>query len=124
MKTSDITKLDKLWSEAVKLIGGNKCLRCGRITTLNSHHFYSKSNQSTRWDIDNGVCLCVAHHVFGTDSAHKAPADFVDFMIEERGQEWLDALRIRKNTIRKQFYEEVKHELEDIILDYSMTKGL
>ncbi len=118
MKKSEIKKLDILWSEAVKIAAGNKCLVCGKTKYLNSHHFYSRSNQSVRWAIENGCSLCSGHHTLCNNSAHKAPADFVEFMIEERGEKWLADLRVKKNTIRKQFYEEVRQELEDFIADY------
>ena len=56
-------KLDKLWSLLVKHRAGWRCEYCGsREKVLNSHHIYSRSNRSTRWDLENGVCLCGKHH--------------------------------------------------------------
>lgn len=120
MKKKEITKLDILFSEAVKIESGHKCLMCGKTTHLNCHHFYSRSSQSVRWHIPNGVALCSGHHTLSNNSAHKAPADFVDFMVNERGEKWLDDLREKKNTITKQFFEEVKQDLEDFIADYKV----
>lgn len=34
-------------------------------------------------------------------SAHKTPAEFVEWAIEKRGQEWYDDLKGRKNLIMK-----------------------
>ena len=71
-------KLDDAWAKLVKLKAGNKCEYCGKTDRLNSHHVYSRSNRSVRWDIDNGYSLCVGHHVFGNFSAHKSPLDFAN----------------------------------------------
>jgi len=34
-------------------------------------------------------------------SAHKTPAEFVEWAIEKRGQEWYDDIKERKNTPMK-----------------------
>lgn len=94
-------KLDDAWSLAVKIQANMKCEYCGKETALNSHHVYSRSNRSVRWDLSNGYCLCVGHHVFSTFSAHKAPADFIEWMEQDRGSEWLDALRIKAHQTVK-----------------------
>ncbi len=56
----DISKLlDTAWSETVKVRDGYTCQKCGsKDKQLNSHHIFSRSFKSTRWDIDNGICLC------------------------------------------------------------------
>jgi len=92
-KTTD--KLDKLWAQVVKLRAGNRCEMCGKTGRLNSHHIYSRSNLRVRWHIPNGVCLCAGCHALGNYSAHKAPADFMDWLEEERGTAFLDKLRER-----------------------------
>ena len=95
-------KLDKEWAELVK--AGNSCEYCGKsgdVCRLNAHHFYSRSNHAVRWDLDNGFCLCSYHHCLGQWSAHKNPAEFVEWAIETRGQEWYEELRRKKNLILK-----------------------
>lgn len=93
-KTQLNSKADKEWALAVKERAGNRCEYCGRIDTLNSHHIFSRSNHSVRWDIDNGACLCVSHHTFNHDfSAHKAPAEFLEWIKNVRGLEWYERLR-------------------------------
>ena len=64
MKRTEIRKLDKLWSEKIKIIWGYKCARCGRTEYLNSHHIIGKSNFNTRWDLNNGICLCSGCHMW------------------------------------------------------------
>jgi len=91
--------MDK-WAKEVKERAGMKCEYCGRIDTLNSHHIFSRSNQSTRYDLDNGVCLCVAHHTFSSKfSAHKTPAEFIEWLKDYRGLEKYEELRRKAKSI-------------------------
>ena len=95
-------KLDDAWSKLVKLRAGNKCEYCGKTTTLNSHHIYSRSNRSVRWDENNGICLCVAHHTFSSGfSAHKTPLEFVDWLKREKGVDFVQKLRVKANKTIK-----------------------
>ncbi len=93
--------IDLLWGELIKLQAGVKCEYCGKTNNLNSHHIFSRSRMNLRWDTDNGVCLCVGHHVFGEFSAHKAPIDFVEWLKDKRGNEWYEKLRIKSREICK-----------------------
>jgi len=100
MKKSNINKLDKTWSTKVREYG--MCEKCHKLSPLNAHHFYSRSVRAVRWDLNNGFCLCVGCHTFSSKfSAHKTPAEFVEWAIERRGQEWYDDLKNRKNKIAK-----------------------
>ena len=82
---------------------------------LNSHHIFSRINFATRWDINNGVCLCVSHHIFGKLSAHKAPIEFVEWLKEKRGEKWYNTLRQNaKATARKIDKTAIKTELEEL----------
>jgi predicted restriction endonuclease len=102
-------KLDTAWSAAVRSVGC--CEYCGRTDTLNAHHIYSRSKKSTRWDIENGICLCVAHHTFSSSfSAHKTPLEFIDWLYKNRGQDKIDALRLKSNQVGK-FSKEEKEEM-------------
>jgi hypothetical protein len=121
-KTID-NKLDKLWSILVKHKAGFKCEYCGtREKMLNSHHIYSRSNRSTRWDLVNGVCLCVSHHTFGTKfSAHKTPTEFTEWLYEVKGEAWMSDLRTKAHAIAKLKMfekEELLEELTKILYEY------
>ncbi len=91
--------LDKIWSEAVKEVAGGRCEICMKNTTLNSHHIFSRSNRSVRWDLDNGICLWVAHHTFGNFSAHKSPIEFIEKLKEMRGEDWYERLRAKARKV-------------------------
>ena len=95
-------KLDKAWSLLVKLRAGMKCEVCRKTQPLNSHHIFSRSNKSVRWDEINGVCLCVGCHTFSSKfSAHKTPTEFTLWLIEKKGNDFLDRLRLKANSISK-----------------------
>ena len=110
-KSSIDNKLDVAWSKLVKLEWGGKCAYCGKEKPLNSHHIFSRSARSVRWDTDNGICLCVAHHTFSSKfSAHKTPLEFVRWLEEKMGIEFLEELTQKKNNLRK-FTKWEKEEL-------------
>jgi len=95
-------KLDDTWAKLVKLRAGNKCEVCQKTTYLNSHHIYSRAKRSTRWHPKNGVCLCVAHHVFSSRfSAHKTPLEFTEWLYNTKGDNYMLNLKIRANTVSK-----------------------
>lgn len=113
MKKSLIKKLDLAWSKKVREYG--MCEKCAKLSPLNAHHFYSRSIRSVRWDTDNGFCLCVGCHVFSSNfSAHKTPAEFVEWAIEKRGDEWYNQLKLRKNTFLKYIDADVSDILRTI----------
>ena len=87
-----------LWSEIVKLKAGYKCQfpNCRKTTYLNSHHIFTRGIKATRYDPDNGLCLCSGHHTLNNDSAHKS-IYFKDTMIKAGvlTEEFLTKLHLR-----------------------------
>lgn len=119
-RTALRNKCDKLWAEVIKLRAGNKCEYCSLTSGLNSHHIFSRSNGSVRHDLNNGICLCASHHVFNSKfSAHKAPAEFMAWIEEQRGREWLMELRKKAQMVAKPNYELIKVGLEEIKKQYA-----
>ena len=110
--------LDNLWSRLIKLRAKGKCEYCRRPDTLNSHHIFSRSNRSTRWDERNGVCLCAGHHSLNNISAHKAPMIFMEWLKKERGETWYKTIQIRAMTAAKIDYKLTKLYLEHEIRKY------
>ena len=115
-------KLDIAWSKLVKLRASNKCEYCGKTSYLNSHHIYSRSKRSVRWDVKNGICLCVGHHTFSsTFSAHKTPLEFVKWLEDYKGTDYIDNLTLKANTISKLHTfekEELLKHLNNQIIKY------
>jgi len=122
MKKRSYTTLDNLWRKAVYSRAGNRCEYCGISGRLNAHHIFSRSNVAVRWDIDNGVCLCVSHHVFGNLSFHKAPAEMLEWIKEKRGEEWYDQLLIRARTVMKPEAAKEKYRAELFIKEMEKAK--
>lgn len=109
-------KLDDAWSKLVKLRAGNKCEVCGKTSPLNSHHIYSRSKKSVRWDAMNGVCLCVGHHTFSSKfSAHKTPTEFTYWLEEKKGKAFMETLTIKANQISKLHKFEKEILLQDML---------
>ncbi|TET08093.1 MAG: hypothetical protein E3J83_04255 [Candidatus Atribacteria bacterium] len=106
-------QLDKLWAEIVKKRAGNKCEYCRKTTYLNTHHIFSRSNLSVRWDLDNGVCLCAGHHTLSNNSAHKSPAEFIEWIKEMWGIGWYEDLRKKANQIKKWTIPELKELVKE-----------
>jgi len=99
----DISKLlDVAWSAKVKERDGFMCQKCGsKDKQLNSHHIFSRSHKSTRWDIDNGITLCAGCHTLGNGSAHKDPEIFRDWYVDVMGQGYYDKLKWKAYSIGK-----------------------
>jgi hypothetical protein len=117
-KTSLIKKADKLWSEIIKLQAKGKCEVCGKTESLNSHHIFSRSNMRMRHNLENGVCACVSHHVWGSFSAHKSPVEFVEFIKKQRGNGWYEKLRTHYQDppypLTIQYYENIITGLQEL----------
>lgn len=91
-------RLDAAWSKLVKLKSGNKCAVCGSVKALNSHHIYSRAKMSLRWSTENGICLCIGHHIGVKFSAHKTPTEFTEWINEKLGTEFMDGLKYMAHT--------------------------
>lgn len=108
-------QLDKAWSELVKLRGGMECEYCGKRSYVQSHHIFSRSKKSVRWDPQNGIALCAGHHTLSSSfSAHKTPLEFTDWLYKYRGVDKIMHLRIRANSISKLHGFEKKVLLMDL----------
>lgn len=108
-KSSIDKRLDRAWSKLVKLIANNRCEVCGNTKALNSHHLFSRAKKSLRWNVKNGVCLCVNHHIGVTFSAHKTPITFNDWVISNKGTDLVNELKYLSNL--SFHYSEFEKEL-------------
>ena len=91
-----IESLDRAFSIAVRKRDG-QCLRCGKKTPVYTHHIMSRRYLGTRWDMENGVTLCVSHH----RRAHGDPEEFRDWVLAWMGRERFDFLKYRALRITK-----------------------
>lgn len=96
MKKATIKKkLDTLWSQIIRSKGS--CEVCGKTENLNAHHLIGRRDLSLRWELMNGVCLCAGCHTFKLRSAHQDPIWFHQWLLENKGQDYLDEL----NSLRE-----------------------
>jgi len=110
-------KADILWSECVKIRDWYKCAYCGKKEHLNSHHLFTRSRKSTRWDIDNGISLCSWHHTLSsTFSAHQTWLEFFEWLEKQKGREWIDKLSTKSRWIIKVTPDFIKSEIDCLIL--------
>ena len=112
-KTSVRKSLDNLWSLAVKKKANNRCEVCHKAQSLNSHHIVGRRNLQVRWDIRNGVCLCVKHHKFGVESAHEDPLWFREWLEENRWEDY-SYLYCVKNEIAKWTLEDLIEKEQEL----------
>lgn len=102
-------KCDVLWSEIVKIRAGYKCELCGKKENLQSHHVFGRRANSTRFDTNNGVCLCWRCHFV---EAEQNAARFGLWIVSKRGQEWYDTLNTKYGQLVKIDYEGLLIELQ------------
>jgi hypothetical protein len=87
-----IAKADELFSKLVRARDG-RCQWPGcQSTTIYTHHIFSRRYLQTRWDMENGISLCVYHH---TLKAHGDPEEFRDFILKRMGNQRFMALKAR-----------------------------
>ena len=98
--------LDRLWQ---KRVTGGQCSIPGcHKEGVEGHHVMKRRYLNTRWDTKNGRGLCNGHHRW----AENHPIAYEVLIIEEIGTEAYEALREKSLMIVKQFYDEVKGEIE------------
>ena len=116
MQKATKTALDRLWQKAVR-VGKDSCEYCGKKGALNGHHIFTRSRMNTRWDIENGILLCVGCHTFSSRfSAHKTPYKFFKWLEKERGAAWVNTLQKKSDKVAKGTNKEkIMQKLQDMI---------
>ena len=116
-----IAALDALWRQLVYLRDDKVCQMpgCGATHNIQAHHIFNKNGRFlTRWDVDNGICLCAGHHTF-RDSAHEHPARFHEFMRKRLGAKRYDRILVRSEQSAKgQDLEAVRLDLHQQIAEW------
>lgn len=101
-------KLDKEWSRIIRSEG--ECEVCGKKDNkcqLHPHHFIGRRNLATRWDLDNGWCLCALNHQLGLLSAHQNPEWFRREAIRIRGVDYPAMMLKQASKVKKWTYDEL-----------------
>ena len=88
IEKSLVNKQFKEWSLAVRNRDNNKCVVCGSSKMLNAHHIIPRENKDFRFDINNGISLCVLHHKFSLEiSPHRNPFVFIFWLADKRNEQ-------------------------------------
>lgn len=113
-RKSTLKTCDDKWSFLVKLRAWFKCEHCWKRSFLNSHHIFTRNNYTTRFDLDNGICLCSwCHTMSSIFSAHKTPLEFAEWIIAKRWQERYDNLKRKTKWLWDKKYEKVVAYLDE-----------
>jgi len=109
----------------VKIRANYKCEYpgCNATNRLNAHHIYSRSNYSVRWSLNNGVCLCSSHHSLGNFSIHKAPINFIEWLRNDRGEDWYEDLKAEAaDEYNNKLLPQIEEYLMGILEAYHETR--
>ncbi|MFB3926790.1 MAG: recombination protein NinG [Syntrophales bacterium] len=90
-----IDSLDRIFSQKVR-DRDKACRRCGNTKTY-THHIFSRKYMGTRWDMENGISLCLRHHRM----AHGDAQEFLAWVISWMGQRKYDLLQYRALRVTK-----------------------
>lgn len=100
-----VRKSDKLFSEYVRKRDGDcqskrKCFGHKTYEELQCCHFHSRRKESTRFDPECCVAMCVACHQYA-DTNVNGRHEFERTMLERLGQQRFDLLQMRSETLKK-----------------------
>ncbi len=108
-------KADEEWSKEIRAVGS--CERCKATGKLDAHHIISRTRLRFRYNLSNGVCLCVRCHRFDPSISPHADSyggeKFLEWLETERPGQFLwfnenkDNKRMPEKTY-KQSYEELR----------------
>lgn len=110
-----ISKLDKEFSDYIRMRDKWTCTHCGkfcgergRIAKIDCSHFWGRANKSTRWDAENADAHCfVCHQKLGAN-----PELFREWKLNQLGEEKYKALMQRANSIKKWTNKELEELYE------------
>ena len=76
---------DIAWSKAIKERDNGCVIGVDCKGYLNAHHIVPREHRKWRWELDNGLTLCVKHHKFCIKlSAHRNAPSFLAWLHRHR----------------------------------------
>ena len=113
----------RLWSWTILDDWGGRCAVCGSTENLNAHHLLPRQHESTRYDLRNGIALCVTHHVFDPDGPHANAASWMMWLESNQAgvYGWLTmqvedgGYRTFEGTKNNQYYCDVIRRLKQYV---------
>lgn len=111
---------DSLWGKIIRGRSG-ACEYCGLTDErqLNAHHIFPRGRLATRYDLDNGICLCINHHTFSKDfSAHVTGLEFAEWITNRKGDDWYENMVTKSRgycSLGIKDFKEIESELKTIL---------
>lgn len=112
LRKSLIKKCDAVFSKLIR--SADRCLYCGKTSAqaqLHCSHVYSRKNLSVRWDEMNAKCLCSYHH---RRFWHEQPKEALEWLTGLWGDEHMEELKRKANTVRQWTVIELTQLLADL----------
>jgi hypothetical protein len=112
-------ELDRLWQRAVVAQAGGRCELCSRESHCGHHIFTKASSAILRWDLANGIALCIKCHCAVHSS--KTCTEYLCRIQDEVGMERWNGLRLmhrRPARYRKADLLEIRERLWKAALQY------
>ena len=107
---------DKLWSQCIIARDGT-CRGTNSIDRLSAHHIRSRTHKSTKWDLENGLCLSWKVHFLQKAN----PERFQDLIINIIGDKKYQALKRKSLQVvdyttadLEQIKQDLTNKLKDI----------
>ena len=107
--------LDILFSKLIRRRAEGKCEYCGQYPKpqgYHCHHFIGRRYRNTRYELDNGVALCMACH----NLMHDFPDESQAFFVKRVGNQRAEELKIIARTFNKmtaERKEKIKADLKE-----------
>ena len=102
---------DNLWHLRCFKIYGNKCEVCGEKANQVHHFYFKNSCPHLRYDLDNGLPLCIKCHA----KLHFKDTKLVEsLIIKKRGQKWFNKLE-KKSKIKLSSYQTIEWYQQNIL---------
>jgi hypothetical protein len=122
MKSSQITTLDNIFSEIIRLRANGYCEHCGLwvgFDKIDPSHYLVRANKNLRWDEDNVFGLKHECHMYFDN--HKS--EFTSWIVTRLGIERFDRLVLKHNTIQKLDYITIKVQLQTRLNELKDIRG-
>ena len=110
-------KCDMLWSKVTKIEWAKKygtvCPWCKSKPWAQSDHIANRWIHSTRWIVENCVCLCAGCHIY---KKPQQPAEWSEMVVSTIGRDRYEAILVAsKEVVKDQDYQKVYEYLKSFL---------
>lgn len=121
---------DRLWSLAIRSDWAGRCAVCN-ATNVEAHHLVPRQFEATRYDLNNGICLCSRCHQFDENvSPHQNAAAWLAWLNNHwpaRAQWYMENRRpMFEGTKNAAYYIETIRRLQQYVepLEFEQVCGV